>query len=213
MLGALSGYPKDAREEQSCRAAAVAAGEHQGEGWAQSELSSASLYITRAASSSGFVLVDGPREAAPCSRSGAHPVSVPSPPFPCAEPETSLEFSREISDKSSPCASLLTAASCVPSLALDHTFAMYPPSMIATGSIGAAIHGLTISVDDFSGEAVTELLASITGTDVVSAQGDTERFCCCICWKPFLFLLLVLRGRGGSAGCSDADFALRNAWR
>lgn len=48
---------------------------------------------------------------------------------------------------------------------------MYPPSMIATGSIGAAIHGLTISVNDFSGEAVTELLASITGTEVVSAHG------------------------------------------
>lgn len=162
--------------------------------------------------------MDGPREAAPCSRSGAHPVSVPSPPFPCAEPETPLsallEFSRHISDKNSPRASLLTAASCVPSLALDHTFAMYPPSMIATGSIGAAIHGLTISVNDFSGEAVTELLASITGTEVVSAHGGHKAVLLLdLLVKPFLFLLLVLRGRGGSAVRSDADFALRNAWR
>ncbi|XP_057256785.1 G1/S-specific cyclin-D3 isoform X2 [Pezoporus wallicus] len=50
--------------------------------------------------------------------------------------------------------------------ATDYTFAMYPPSMIATGSIGAAIHGLTVSVSDFSSEAMTELLASITGTEV-----------------------------------------------
>ncbi|NWU98157.1 CCND3 protein, partial [Upupa epops] len=50
--------------------------------------------------------------------------------------------------------------------ATDYTFALYPPSMIATGSIGAAIHGLAVSADDFSGEAVTELLAGITGTEV-----------------------------------------------
>lgn len=75
---------------------------------------------------------------------------------------------------------------------------MYPPSMIATGSIGAAIHGLTISVNNFTGEAITELLASITGTEVVSVHRATaKRFCCCIWWKPFLFLLLILlRGRG-----------------
>lgn len=59
---------------------------------------------------------------------------------------------------------------------------MYPPSMIATGSIGAAMHGLTLSVNDFSGEAVTELLASITGTEVVSvrrgsAGGNPSSFC------------------------------------
>ena len=75
---------------------------------------------------------------------------------------------------------------------------MYPPSMIATGSIGAAIHGLTVSVNNFTGEAITELLASITGTEVVSVHGGrAKRFCCWIRWKPFLFLLLIrLRGRG-----------------
>lgn len=52
---------------------------------------------------------------------------------------------------------------------------MYPPSMIATGSIGAAIHGLTVSVNDFTGEAITELLASITGTEVVSVHGGTAK--------------------------------------
>lgn len=47
--------------------------------------------------------------------------------------------------------------------------------MIATGSIGAAMHGLTVSVNDFTGEAITELLASITGTEVVSAGAGEEQ--------------------------------------
>lgn len=46
--------------------------------------------------------------------------------------------------------------------------------MIATGSIGAAIHGLTVSANDFTGEAITELLASITGTEVVSVGGEEQ---------------------------------------
>lgn len=50
----------------------------------------------------------------------------------------------------------------------DYTFAMYPPSMVATGSIGAAIHGLSALSDCISGEELTELLARITGTEVVS---------------------------------------------
>lgn len=84
-------------------------------------------------------------------------------------------------------------------MALDYTFAMYPPSMIATGSIGAAIHGLTVSVNDFTGEAITELLASITGTEVVSVHGErAKRFCCWILWKPFLFLLPVRLGGKGN---------------
>lgn len=90
---------------------------------------------------------------------------------------------------------------------------MYPPSMIATGSIGAAIHGLTVSVNDFSGEAITELLASITGTEVVSVHGGTAKcFCCWIWWKPFPFLLLVLpRGRENEAVRNDAGLGLRSA--
>lgn len=44
---------------------------------------------------------------------------------------------------------------------------MYPPSMIATGSIGAAVQGLGAS--SISGDELTELLAGITGTEVVSA--------------------------------------------
>ncbi|PKU30170.1 g1 s-specific cyclin-d3 [Limosa lapponica baueri] len=59
--------------------------------------------------------------------------------------------------------------------ATDYTFAMYPPSMIATGSIGAAIHGLTVSVNNFTGEAVTELLASITGTEVDCLKACQEQ--------------------------------------
>ncbi|KAM4759958.1 G1/S-specific cyclin-D3 isoform 2-T3 [Cyanocitta cristata] len=59
--------------------------------------------------------------------------------------------------------------------ATDYTFVMYPPSMIATGSIGAAIHGLTLSVNGFSGEAVTELLAGITGTEVDCLKACQEQ--------------------------------------
>lgn len=58
--------------------------------------------------------------------------------------------------------------STVPSLSFqDYTFAMYPPSMIATGSIGAAVQGL--GACSISGDELTELLAGITGTEVVSA--------------------------------------------
>ncbi|KAM6311247.1 G1/S-specific cyclin-D3 isoform 2-T2 [Podargus strigoides] len=59
--------------------------------------------------------------------------------------------------------------------ATDYTFALYPPSMIATGSIGAAIHGLTVSVNNFTGEAITELLASITGTEVDCLKACQEQ--------------------------------------
>lgn len=59
--------------------------------------------------------------------------------------------------------------------ATDYTFAMYPPSMIATGSISAAVHGLSISVNGFGGEAVTELLAGITGTEVDCLKACQEQ--------------------------------------
>lgn len=47
---------------------------------------------------------------------------------------------------------------------------MYPPSMIATGSVGAAICGLQLDSDDQSqwGDSLTDLLAKITNTEVVS---------------------------------------------
>jgi hypothetical protein len=53
-----------------------------------------------------------------------------------------------------------------PFLFPDYTFAMYPPSMIATGSIGAAVLGL--GACSMSADELTELLAGITGTEVVS---------------------------------------------
>ncbi|XP_042319200.1 G1/S-specific cyclin-D3 isoform X2 [Sceloporus undulatus] len=59
--------------------------------------------------------------------------------------------------------------------ATDYTFTMYPPSMIATGSIGAAVHGLFTSSNDFSYEALTELLASITGTEVDCLKACQEQ--------------------------------------
>lgn len=87
----------------------------------------------------------------------------------------------------------MTTSFCAPVLALDYTFAMYPPSMIATGSIGAAIHGLMVSVNNFTGEAITELLASITGTEVVSVhRGRAKQFCCWIWWKPSPFCCSLL---------------------
>ena len=55
---------------------------------------------------------------------------------------------------------------------VDYTFAMYPPSMIATGSIGAAVHSLSTLSSNFSGEALTALLASIIGTEVVSMKWE-----------------------------------------
>ncbi|XP_042198119.1 G1/S-specific cyclin-D2 isoform X3 [Callorhinchus milii] len=52
--------------------------------------------------------------------------------------------------------------------ATDFSFAMYPPSMIATGSIAAAIRGLGISCSSLSDESLTELLAKITCTELES---------------------------------------------
>uniref|UniRef100_A0A4W4ET09 G1/S-specific cyclin-D2 n=3 Tax=Electrophorus electricus TaxID=8005 RepID=A0A4W4ET09_ELEEL len=52
--------------------------------------------------------------------------------------------------------------------ATDFNFAMYPPSMIATGSVGAAICGLQLNSTDHSlwGDSLMELLAKITNTEV-----------------------------------------------
>lgn len=58
----------------------------------------------------------------------------------------------------------------------DFRFAMYPPSMIATGSVGAAICGLQLDSANQSqwGESLTELLAKITNTEVVSFVSHPE---------------------------------------
>lgn len=58
------------------------------------------------------------------------------------------------------------------SVLADFNFAMYPPSMIATGSVGAAICGLQL--DD--GDSLTDLLAKITNTDVVSVLHSSSPF-------------------------------------
>lgn len=59
----------------------------------------------------------------------------------------------------------------------DFGFAMYPPSMIATGSVGAAICGLQLDSANQSqwGDNLTELLAKITNTEVVSFISVTYR--------------------------------------
>ncbi|XP_036104282.1 G1/S-specific cyclin-D3 isoform X2 [Molossus molossus] len=50
---------------------------------------------------------------------------------------------------------------------------MYPPSMIATGSIGAAVQGL--GAWSTSGDELTELLAGITGTEVDCLRACQEQ--------------------------------------
>lgn len=57
----------------------------------------------------------------------------------------------------------------LPPVLTDFKFAMYPPSMIATGSVGAAICGLQQDEDvsSLTGDALVDLLAKITNTDVV----------------------------------------------
>ncbi|XP_027814132.1 G1/S-specific cyclin-D3 isoform X2 [Ovis aries] len=50
---------------------------------------------------------------------------------------------------------------------------MYPPSMIATGSIGAAVQGL--GACSTSGDELTELLAGITGTEVDCLRACQEQ--------------------------------------
>lgn len=55
---------------------------------------------------------------------------------------------------------------------------MYPPSMIATGSVGAAICGLQLDDGDssLSGDSLTDFLAKITSTDVVSVLDSCSCF-------------------------------------
>ncbi|MBN3274161.1 CCND2 protein, partial [Polyodon spathula] len=53
--------------------------------------------------------------------------------------------------------------------AIDLKFWMCPPSMIASGSIAAAIRGLEIPGPAFSNDSLLERLATITATDVVSS--------------------------------------------
>lgn len=61
--------------------------------------------------------------------------------------------------------------------ATDFKFAMYPPSMIATGSVGAAICGLQFDEEEspLSGDLLTELLAKITNTDVDCLKACQEQ--------------------------------------
>uniref|UniRef100_A0A4W3GJ86 Cyclin D3 n=1 Tax=Callorhinchus milii TaxID=7868 RepID=A0A4W3GJ86_CALMI len=59
--------------------------------------------------------------------------------------------------------------------ATDFSFAMYPPSMIATGSIAAAIRGLGISCSSLSDESLTELLAKITCTELDCLKACQEQ--------------------------------------
>lgn len=55
---------------------------------------------------------------------------------------------------------------------------MHPPSMIATGSVAAAICGLQLNSTNRSlwGDNLTELLAKITNTEVVSIGTLTIHF-------------------------------------
>ncbi|NXY71061.1 CCND2 protein, partial [Glareola pratincola] len=55
--------------------------------------------------------------------------------------------------------------------ATDFNFALYPPSMIATGSVGAAICGLQLN----DGDRFTDLLAKITNIDVDCLKACQEQ--------------------------------------
>lgn len=61
--------------------------------------------------------------------------------------------------------------------ATDFKFAMYPPSMIATGSVGAAVCGLQQDeeVSSLTADALVELLAKITNTDVDCLKACQEQ--------------------------------------
>uniref|UniRef100_A0AAZ3SJV7 G1/S-specific cyclin-D2 n=1 Tax=Oncorhynchus tshawytscha TaxID=74940 RepID=A0AAZ3SJV7_ONCTS len=59
--------------------------------------------------------------------------------------------------------------------ATDFSFAMNPPSMIATGSVGAAVCGLQLDQSDqaLSRDRLTDLLAKITNTEVYKRHLST----------------------------------------
>ncbi|XP_036433032.1 G1/S-specific cyclin-D2b [Colossoma macropomum] len=61
--------------------------------------------------------------------------------------------------------------------ATDHSFAMFPPSMIATGSVGAAACGLQLDRMQSSvwGTSLTELLAKITHIEVDCLKSCQEK--------------------------------------
>ncbi|XP_078276618.1 G1/S-specific cyclin-D3 isoform X1 [Rhinoraja longicauda] len=59
--------------------------------------------------------------------------------------------------------------------ATDFNFAMYPPSMIATGSIAAAIRGLDITCSNHTEHSLTELLAKITCTELDCLKACQEQ--------------------------------------
>ncbi|KAF7694195.1 G1/S-specific cyclin-D2b [Silurus meridionalis] len=61
--------------------------------------------------------------------------------------------------------------------ATDHSFSMFPPSMIASGSVGAAVCGLHIDHTESSvwGESMTEQLAKITHIEVECLKSCQEK--------------------------------------
>uniref|UniRef100_W5N4M9 G1/S-specific cyclin-D2 n=1 Tax=Lepisosteus oculatus TaxID=7918 RepID=W5N4M9_LEPOC len=59
--------------------------------------------------------------------------------------------------------------------ALDMKFSMYPPSMIATASVGAAIRGLLVPDPALSGSSLMEQLAKITASDVDCLRSCLEQ--------------------------------------
>ncbi|XP_068129876.1 G1/S-specific cyclin-D2 [Hyperolius riggenbachi] len=71
---------------------------------------------------------------------------------------------------------LLTPRSSFPGSG-NFNFALYPPSMIATGSVGAAICGLQLddAESQLSGDGLTEHLAKITNTDVDCLKACQEQ--------------------------------------
>lgn len=93
----------------------------------------------------------------------------------------------------------------LPLIPTDFKFAMYPPSMIATGSVGAAICGLQQDEDvsSLTGDALVDLLARITNTDVVGGP--------CPSW-PRPGVLSVCLGKETVGGIGDVSEVLCGSW-
>ncbi|NXE02347.1 CCND3 protein, partial [Chaetorhynchus papuensis] len=69
---------------------------------------------------------------------------------------------------------LCATGGCQAGLGGAGTAGMGSPALLG-GGIGAAIHGLTLTLNGFSGEAITELLAGITGTEVDCLKACQEQ--------------------------------------
>nr|XP_023825192.1 G1/S-specific cyclin-D2-like [Salvelinus alpinus] len=94
--------------------------------------------------------------------------------------------------------------------ATDFSFAMNPPSMIATGSVGAAVCGLQLDQSDqaLSRDRLTDLLAKITNTEVdclKACQEQIERVLASSLQQEQQQQRQMAQGRPGSKAMEQQD--------